>query len=33
MKAEDIQMIGMSMDTNTMGYAYVYPGETGNREE
>lgn len=30
---EEEQMIERIMDTDTMGYAYVYPGEAGNREE
>lgn len=33
MKSKDKQMIGRTIHTNTMGYAYVYPKETGNREE
>lgn len=33
MRSEEEQMIGRIMDTDTMGYAYVYPGGNGEREE
>lgn len=33
MSPEDKQMIERIMDTDTMGYAYVYPREKGAREE
>lgn len=33
MLLKEKQMVERIMDTDTMGYAYVYPGEAGNREE
>lgn len=33
MSPRDKQMIERIMDTDTMGYAYVYPRENGEREE
>lgn len=33
MSPQDKQMIESIMDTDTMGYAYVYPRENGAREE
>mgnify|MGYP007105532959 CR=1 FL=1 len=33
MRTEDIQMMEQVMDTETVGYAYVYPGSGEAREE
>ncbi|MCI9142044.1 MAG: hypothetical protein HFH87_05390, partial [Lachnospiraceae bacterium] len=33
MRSEEEQMVEKIMDTDTMGYAYVYPRGNGEREE